>query len=146
MKCRNFFAIVSILKILVLPDSSGPLLCYNRTFPREVSQVTRAWLIGRSGGSQNRSRAIGDLDQISSGFDRFWVVVFAQIVRYLELERYYYLRFFLYFCNGFAPEVSVLRSRFRDGFGAHVIFQQGLIPLWRACRSPVLTKSMDYLF
>ena len=73
LKCRNFFAIVSILKILVVPDSSEPLLCYNRTFFREVSQVTRAWLIGRSGGSQNRSRAIGDLDQISSGFDRFWV-------------------------------------------------------------------------
>ena len=50
LKCRNFFAIVSILKILVLPDSSGPLLCYNRTFFREVSQVTRAWSIGRSSG------------------------------------------------------------------------------------------------
>ena len=72
LKCRNFFAIVSILKILVVPDSSGPLLCYNRTFFREVSQVTRAWSIGRSSGF---SEPLAGDRGFGSDFEWIWQIL-----------------------------------------------------------------------
>ena len=43
----------------------------------------------------------------------------SKIVRHLEIERYSYHRFLLCFCNGHAPGVPVLRSRFRDCFATH---------------------------